>query len=193
MKLFNVVIGPLFLLLFSWQVKGQEQSGYETPSEDKQQEIWHIKALHPDGYTLDVKALDVAGKRFDVKALEDANQSYIMDIKAFVGGDALPVKVLVSEEQYKPVAAIDAEGKLYGIVAIDKNGKQLEVRGVRKSGYIVHIKAVAEDGIFYGVKAISQKGKLKDVKGIKMYDKRLEMTLNGVEVHAHLAALPQIQ
>lgn len=193
MKLFNRTIFPLLLLLFSLHIKGQEQSTYDTTQNNNQQIIWHVKALHPEGYTLDVKALDQDGKRYDVKALEDSNQSYIMDIKAFIGSEALPVKVLVSEEQYKPVAAIDGEGKLYKVVALGKSGEQYEVRGVRKSGYIVHIKAVAEDGIFYGVKAISQKGKLNDVKGVKMYDKRLELTLNGVEVHAHLVALPQVQ
>ena len=93
----------------------------------------------------------------------------------------------------KPIVAITETGKVYKLMAIANNGDLLQVRGVRKSGYIIHIKAIGKDGSFYGVKAISQKGKLNDVKGIKMYDKRLEVTLNGVEVHAHVVALPQIQ
>ncbi len=52
---------------------------------------------------------------------------------------------------------------------------------------------VAPEGAYYGVKAISSNGKLNDVKGVKMYDKRLETTMYGVEVHAHVVALPQIQ
>ena len=193
MKKYSRVFAIVFWLLLSWNVTGQDQSVDNLSSKELQKEIWHVKALHPDGYTMDVKALDVEGNKYDVKALEDSNQRYIMDIKAFVGDSELPIKVLVSEEQYKPVVAIAENGTLFHIVAIDTNGDQYDVKGVRKSGYIIHIKAVAEKGVFYGVKAISQKGKLNDVKGIKMYDKRLELTLNGIEVHAHLVALPQVQ
>ena len=172
---------------------GQNKDFYESSRSSQQEVVWHVKAMHPEGYTMDVKAFDDEGNRYDVKALEDGNQRYIMDIKAFIGGKKLPVKVLVSEEQYKPIVAIEEKGKVFKIMAITKDGSLLEVRGVRKSGYIVHIKAIAKDGSFYGVKAISQQGKLNDVKGIKMYDKRLEITMNGVEVHAHVVALPQLQ
>jgi hypothetical protein len=181
------MLAPILIL------QGQNKDFYETPGANQQVVIWHVKAMHPEGYTLDVKAFDDDGNKYDVKALEDGNQKYIMDVKAFVGGEKLPVKVLVSEEQYKPIVAIDEKGKLFKIMAISKDGTLLEVLGVRKSGYIVHIKAIAQDGSFYGVKAISQKGKLNDVKGIKMYDKRLEVTMNGVQVHAHVVALPQLQ
>lgn len=176
-----VLLLPLSMMLF---VSG---------SLGAQELIWHVKAMHPEGYTLDVKAFDEEGAYFDVKALEEAEQSYIMDVKAFVKGERLPVKVLVSEEEYKPLAAIDSEGKTYVLRAITKEGVYLPVKGVRKSGYIVHVKAVNENGDFYGVKAISTEGKLRDVKGVKMYDKRSEVTLNGVQVHAHVVALPQIQ
>lgn len=184
-----------FILLF-FMVSGvppkENNSNFFGP-EHEQQLIWHVKAIHPDGYTLDVKAFDQKGNKYDVKALQDSTQSYIMDVKTFLGSKELPVKVLVSEEEYKPIAAIDEKGNLYEIKAIDIDGKYLSVKGVRKSGYIVHIKALGPEGDFYGVKAISSKGKLNDVKGIKMYDKRLETTLYGVEVHAHVVALPQIQ
>jgi len=191
MKSLTIVL--LFFLTVPLQVKCQSDAINETTSEKSQDVIWHVKAMHPEGYTMDVKAFDKEGNRFDVKALEDANQRYIMDVKAFVKGTMLPVKVMVSEEEYKPIVAIAQDGREYRIKTITKNGSLLEVRGVRKSGYIVHIKAIANDGSFYGVKAISQKGKLNDVKGIKMYDKRVEATINGIEVHAHVVALPQIQ
>ena len=155
--------------------------------------IWHVKAMHPEGYTLDVKAFDENGNHFDVKAVEDGEQTYIMDVKAYIKNSALPVKVLVSEEEYKPIVSIDENGKTYVLNAIGKEGQYYPILGVRKSGYIVHIKAVVPSGEFYGVKAISSTGKLRDVKGMKMYDKQLELTLNGVEVHAHVVALPQIQ
>ena len=101
------------------------------------------------------------------------------------------MKVLVSEEQYKPVVAIAEKGIVYNIMAITKNGTLLEVRGVRKSGYIVHIKAIGKDGSFYGVKAISPTGQLNDVKGIKTTKDDLEYNIYGFDVYAHIKALPQ--
>lgn len=184
----------LMFLTLTFSSRGQNQSSLADSVENINQDIiWHIKAVHPEGYTMDVKAIDEHNNLYDVKALENSNQRYIMDVKAFVGDVMFPVKVLVSEEEYKPVVTILDQGKTYRLVAIDKSGKFLKVKGVRKSGYIIHIKAVDDSGTFYGVKAISKKGKLNDVKGIKMYDKRLEVTLEGVEVHAHVVALPQIQ
>ena len=173
------------LLAFSF-AKAQEEASQEGV-------IWHVKAIHPQGRTMDVKAFDEQGKKYDVKAIEDTDQSYIMEVRTFVEGKGIPVKVLVSEEEYKPLAGIDDSGKTYVLRAITADGRFLPVRGVRKSGYIIHVKAVNEDGSFYGVKALSTKGKLRDVKGMKMYDKQLEVTLNGVAVHAHVVALPQIE
>lgn len=155
--------------------------------------IWHVKAIHPKGNTMDVKAFNEKGERFDVKALVDVEQSYIMEVRTFVGGKGIPVKVLVSEDEFKPVAGIDDKGKTYVLRAITDDGKYLPVKGVRESGYIIHVKAVGADGTFYGVKALSTVGKMRDVKGVKMYDKQLELTLNGIPVHAHVVALPQIQ
>ena len=189
-KIFLNIILLLFMVSGAPQI---ENTSLSLDTQNRQQIIWHIKAIHPDGYTLDVKAFDDKGNKFDVKAIQDSTQRYIMDVKAFMGSKELPVKVLVSEEAYKPVVAIDEKGNVYEIKAIDKSGQFLSVKGVRKSGYIVHIKALDPGGEFYGVKAISSTGKLNDVKGVKMYDKRLETILNGVEVHAHVVALPQIQ
>jgi len=185
----------LLMLMFLF-ISGTASSQTHFKAQNKesiQNLIWHVKALHPDGYTLDVKAFDEKGLMYDVKAIQDSTQSYIMDVKAFRGTNEMPVKVLVSEDEYKPVAAIDENGNIYPIKAIDKNGNFLEVKGVRKSGYIIHIKAIGPEGEFFGVKAISSQGKLNDVKGVKMYDKRLEQTLHGVEIHAHVVALPQNQ
>lgn len=183
----------IFILSSVQYAHAQEVDTYEKEPAGKQQVVWHVKALHPDGYTLDVKAFDSEGNQFDVKALEGFDQRYIMDVKAFVGDEKLPVKVLVSEQEFKPVVAIGKNGEIYKIMAIDKSGRLLSIRGVRNSGYIIHIKAISENKVFYGVKAISEAGKLNDIKGIKMYDKRLELTMNGVEVHAHVVALPQVQ
>ena len=71
-----------------------------------QEIIWHIKAIHPEGRTIDVKALDKDGNIFDVKAIQDSDQRQLLDIKAFVGDKKLPVKILVSDDEYAPVKAI---------------------------------------------------------------------------------------
>lgn len=194
MKIARYFYLTLMLLGIAFSTRAQNQRAMTDSIENiVQDDIWHVKALHPEGYTMDVKAIDEQHNLYDIKALENSDQRYIMDVKAFVGKEIFPVKVMVSEEEYKPVVAIVGQGKTYDVVAIDKNGKYLKVKGVRKTGYIIHIKAVGENGVLYGVKSISKKGKLNDVKGIKMYDKRLEITMEGLEVHAHVVALPQIQ
>ena len=154
--------------------------------------IWNIKAIHPEGRTIDVKALDKEGNIYDVKAIQDSDQRQLMDIKAFFGGKKLPVKILVSDDEYAPVKAIGEDGTIYDIKALPPEGGILDVKGVRRSGNIIHIKAINKEGAFYGIKAISPEGQLNDVKGIKMSKDDLELLVNGVKVHAHIKALPQI-
>ena len=62
----------LFLLIFSTLVIAQSTR------------IWHVKAIHPDGYILDVKALDKDGNKYDVKCLQENNNFQLMDIKALM-------------------------------------------------------------------------------------------------------------
>ncbi|MDA7803861.1 hypothetical protein N8987_04725 [Crocinitomix sp.] len=154
--------------------------------------IWHIKAVHPEGRFLDIKAVGKDGNLYDVKAIQDANQRQLMDIRAFVGEEKVPVKILMSEDKYSPIKGIGADGTIYEIKAITPEGNKLDVKGVSRSGNIINIKAISEDGAFYSIKAISKEGQLNDVKGVKMSDEDLELMLNGAEVHAHIKALPQI-
>ena len=72
--------------------------------------IWHIKAVHPEGWFLDVKALDKEGKIHSVKAIETSGNLHVMDVKAMVGGGKLPVKILVSDDKFAPVKAIGPDG-----------------------------------------------------------------------------------
>ena len=65
------------------------------------------------------------------------------------------------------------------------------MKGVERNGSIVHIKALGPNGQ-YGVKAISPAGHVHDVKGLKMLDSEVEATVNGVQVAAHVKALPQV-
>ena len=153
--------------------------------------IWHIKALHPEGRILDVKALDKEGNIYDVKAIQYTDQTSLLDIKAFVNGQKLPVKVLVSEDKYMPVKAITDDGVIMDIKALTPDGKRLDVKGVSQSGNIIHIKAVNENGEFYAIEAISPNGWINDVKGVKMFKEPVEVVVNGVEVYAHIKALTQ--
>lgn len=154
--------------------------------------IWHIKAIHPEGKAIDVKALDKEGNVYDVKALQDSDQSSLLDVKAFIGDmDQSPVKILLNSDRYAPVKAIGEDGTIYDIKAIETDGSKLDIKGVKRSGNLVHIKAISSKGEFFGVKAISPSGQLNDVKGVKMVKDDLETTINGVEVYAHIKAIPQ--
>lgn len=152
--------------------------------------LWHVKAVHPDGRLIDIKALDEDGNIYDIKAIADVGQRQFLDIKALVDGNPIPVKILVSDDQYSPVKAILSDGKILDIKALDGDTR-LDVKGVRRSGNVIHIKAIAANGDFYGIKALSPDGMLNDVKGIKTSDDDTEMTIQGVAIHAHVKALPQ--
>jgi hypothetical protein len=153
--------------------------------------IWNVKAIHPDGQTLDIKAFDAAGNTIDIKAVQNSDQDSFLDVKAFLDGEELPVKLLVSQDRFAPVAAIDKTGATYDLKAVTAEGKLLDVKGVSRIGYVVIMKAINEKGDFYGVKAISPTGKLNDIKGIKINAQEREMSLSGVSVHAHVKAMHQ--
>jgi hypothetical protein len=155
------------------------------------EKIWHIKAVHPEGRLLDVKAIDKAGKTYAVKGVEEAGNLHLLDIKALVDGKKLSVKILVSSDKHSPIKAIGEDGAVYDIKALTHEGEKLDVKGVSRSGSIIHIKAIGPQGTFYGIKAISPEGRLYDVKGIKMSRERVEMKLGGLEIEAHVKALPQ--
>ncbi|WP_223549958.1 hypothetical protein [Aestuariivivens sp. NBU2969] len=167
------------------------QDSNSTESDNLTEVIWHIKAIHPDGKLLDVKAIGEDGTIYDVKAIQDENQRSILDIKAFVNGKRLPVKMLVSENMYMPVKAIDTDGTIIKIKSLTAEGEMLDVKGVSQSGNIINIKAINKEGKFYGVKAISPNGWVNDVKGVKMEKETVEGVVNGVDIYAHIKALTQ--
>ena len=153
--------------------------------------IWNIKAVTADGKNLDVKAFDAEGNKFDVKATQDSKQHSFMSIKAFVEGSELPVKLLDGLDEYAPVKAIGTDGTIYDIKALTEGGVKLDIKGISRSGTIVHVKAINENGEFYGVKAFAPDGKLNEVKGIKIFDRKVEMKIQGNPVYAHLKAINQ--
>ena len=153
--------------------------------------IWNIKAITPDGKNLDVKAIDAEGNTFDVKATQDAKQHSFMNIKAFVDGEELPVKIMQSTDEYAPIKAIGTDGTIYDIKALADGNVKLDVKGISRSGNIIHVKAINENGEFYGVKAFAPDGKLNQVKGIKIFERKVEMRVQGNPVYAHLKAIKQ--
>ena len=152
---------------------------------------WNIKAVTADGNNLDVKAIDAEGNKFDVKATQDSKQHSFMNIKAFVEGAELPVKIMQSEDEYAPIKAIGTDGTIYDIKAITEDNVTLDVKGISRSGNIIHVKAINENGEFLGVKAFAPDGKLNQVKGIKIFDREIELKVQGNPVYAHLKAINQ--
>lgn len=168
--------------------KNKEKGIYEN---DFERIIWNIKAVTADGKNLDVKAFDAEGNTFDVKATQDSKQHSFMNIKAFVEGAELPVKIMQSTDEYAPVKAIGRNGTIYDIKALTEDNVKLDVKGISRSGNIIHVKAINENGEFYGVKAFAPDGKLNEVKGIKIFERKVEMKIQGNPVYAHLKAIQQ--
>lgn len=164
-----------------------------TENEEFKEIIWHVKAFKPEMKYLKIKAIDKKGKMYDVKAIQNSEQTSFLDVKAFVKGKRLPVKMLVGEEKYHPVKAIDEEGNILDIKAITEGGIVLPVKGVSKSGNIVHIRAIDEGIIFYNVVAVSPDGTTNAVKGIKLKPGNIETTIHGIDVFAHIKSIPQVR
>lgn len=154
--------------------------------------IWHVKAFKPEAQFLNIKAFDENGKQYSVKAIQNSDQTSLLNVKALVKGEALPVKMLLKKgEKYYPVKAIAKDGSILSIKAITEDGKILPVKGVSQSGNLIHIRAIYEDKVFFNVLAVSPKGKANVVKGLKMNTEDIETTVNGVEVFAHIKAIQQ--
>ena len=91
---------------------------------------WHVKAFHPKAKLLKVKAIDKHGNIHDVKAIQNSDDTSILDVKAFVNGKRLPIKILMNEGNNNlPVKAIDDDGTIIDIKALTDDGRQLDVKG----------------------------------------------------------------
>lgn len=183
------LIGLCFFMLFTYNLNAQKRTAKEAPT--FKEVLWEVKAIRSTSDYIKIKAIDEKGREFDVKAIQTSEETNILDVKAFVRGKRLPVKILVSDDKYHPVKAIDDKGKIYNVKAVTKDGLILPVKGVSQSGNIVHIRAIFEDMIFYDIVAIAPDGKVNDVKGIKMSQDKVETTVYGVEVFAHIKSIKQ--
>ncbi len=186
----------LFLLGFSFvnaQVLDKDPTDNNKPETELPPDIlWNVKAYLKDSKLVKIKAIDKDGNMYDVKAIQSFDDTSILDVKAFVNGEELPIKLIVKEnDMYYPLKAIANDGTLLDIKAITETGELLPIKGVGKSGNVVHIRAISEDSSFYSVFAISPDNRVNDVKGVKMLKTTVETIINGVEVFAHVKALRQ--
>lgn len=153
---------------------------------------WDVKAYSPTWGLLDVKAIDKDGQIYAIKAIQDSDDSSILNVKALVNGERLPVKLIVkNSDALYPLKAIANDGSILDVKALDPDGEIIAVKGISKSGNIVHIRAIRPQNIMYNIIAVSPDGKVNDVKGIKMMDEEVETVINGIKVFAHVKALTQ--
>lgn len=170
-----------------------DQSNPHKPETATPHEIyWDVKAYSPTWGLLDVKAIDKDGQIYDIKAIQDSDDTSILNVKALVNGERLPVKLIVKKsDALYPLKAIDLDGNILDVKALDPDGEIISVKGISKSGNIVHIRAIRPQNIMYNIIAVSPEGKVNAVKGIKMMDEEVETVINGIKVFAHVKALTQ--
>ena len=68
--------------------------------------LWNVVAIQKDGKSMEIKAIDPNGNTLDVKAFQNSNQDSFMNVKAIDGDNNLPIKVIVSKDRFSPVKAI---------------------------------------------------------------------------------------
>jgi len=187
----------LLMLFLFWTFNGAAQVANQSISEFPESEtvnqtetLWEIKAYKIFEKLLDVKAIAKDGKQQDVIAIQYGDDSSLLDVKAIIEGQRLPVKLIIkNSERYYPVKAIDNNGTLIDIKAITPEGDILPIKGVSKSGNTVHLRAIKDDHIFYNIIAISPDGEFNHVKGVKMIDNPVETIINGVSIFAHVKSI----
>ena len=178
--------GLLVLLLFSLATaQAQELNG-------ENMIFWHIKAVLPEAKLLDVKAIDAEGNYHDVKAIQDSYDISLLNVKAIVNGQTIPIKMIVKEDdKYYPVKAIDYEGKILDVKAIGEDGEILDVKGVSRMGNIIEIRAIDKNQQQYNVISISPIEGVNHVKGLKMFSEDVEAVIQGYKIFAHVKSLRQ--
>ena len=153
---------------------------------------WHIKAVLPEAKLLDIKAIDKDGFYHDVKAVQDSYDTSLLNIKALVNGETIPIKMIIKEnDEYYPVKAIDFDGRILDIKAIGEDGEKLDVKGVSRIGNIIEVRAIDKEKNQYNVISISPLEGVNHVKGLKMFSEEVEGVIHGVKIVAHVKSLRQ--
>ena len=189
MKNITTVLRPVgfLLLLFC--------SAYIARSQDRSSEnmiFWHIKAVRPESQLLDVKAIDNDGTQYDVKAIQDSHDVSLLNVKALVKGQTIPIKMIMKNgEEFYPIKAIDYEGKILDVKAIDDDGSILDVKGVSRMGNTIEVRAIDKDGAQLDVISISPIKGINHIKGLKMFSDDVEAVIQGHKIFAHVKSLSQ--
>lgn len=179
-------IGVLVLLTLSFSV-----TNAQSQDDTKENVIyWHLKAVLPEAKLLDIKAIDKDGVYHEVKAIQDSYDISLLSIKALVNGQAIPIKMIVMEnDKFYPVKAIDNDGRILDIKAIGEDGERLDVKGVSRMGNIIEVRAIDKEQRQYNVISISPQERVNHVKGLKMFNEEVEAVINGIKIFAHVKSL----
>lgn len=123
----------------------------------------------------------------------------------FAGAETIwHVKAVHPDGQFLDVKAIDSSSGIHDVKAIEDGdrhvmdikalagGKRLPVKVLVSDDRYAPVKAIGDDGVIYDIKALTADGTKLDVKGVKMMQERLETTVSGVPIEAHIKALPQV-
>nr|WP_299344735.1 hypothetical protein [Allomuricauda sp.] len=176
-----------FVLFFFFPTDAQSQD-----SKGENVIYWYIKAVLPDAQLLDIKAIDKDGAYHDVKAIQSSHDISLLNVKALVNGQTLPIKMIVEgNDEYYPVKAIDYEGAILDVKAIGEDGELLDVKGVSRMGNLVEVRAIGKEQKLYDVISISPKHGVNHVKGLKMFSEDVEAVIHGVKIFAHVKSLKQ--
>jgi hypothetical protein len=171
----------LFVLLFSILNSGITQDV-----------VWPLKAIDGKGDLMPVYAMFEDGTQQPVVAILMEEANHFMDVKVLADGGELAVKLLVSNDYYVPMKAIDSKGNIIDIKAINKNGEVLNVKGVSRIGNTVKVAAIDQFENYIPVKAVSPDGATRDIYGVKFIADNTEMELKEIKVMAHVKALPVV-
>jgi hypothetical protein len=158
--------------------------------------MWNVKAITPQGKTLDIKAFTAGSKIYAIKAVQLDPQHLVLDIKAVTPeGVKLPVKGFRNSSGVHDIKAIQ-NGHLLDIKALTSDGKKLAVKAVgNKNNQFFAVKALTPDGHMYAIKAISPKGVVYAVKGISFSQEDIDLHLNEAAQKPskiiNIKALPQ--
>jgi hypothetical protein len=157
---------------------------------------WEIKATGNDGSLLDIVALNKKGREYKVMAVSAGGSFAMLNVKAEVGRDLVPVKLIRKPEGIRMIA-VDYYGRQFPLKAKVSEGKYFDIEGGENCGKTIDIKALSDNGVEYLMNAISPAGDMYDLKGIKVKDVDKEGYLQGLEgliaFYAHVKALPPVQ
>ena len=154
--------------------------------------FWPLKAVMPEAKLLDIVAIDKDGTHYSVYAIQDSHDVSLLNVKAIVKGETLPIKMIVKEnDEYYPVKAIDNDGQILDVKAIGEAGEILNVKGVSRMGNIVEVRAIDKDQNQYNVISISPVAGVNHVKGLKMFSEDVEAVIHGIKIYAHVKSLSQ--